>query len=342
MRKGDNPSRDIILPLSESSHRIIIPLYIPNEEDYYADAFQIFNYCLQSIIKTSFSFVKISVVSNGSCNEVNKKLFQLQEEGFIHELIIEKEAIGKINSILKALRTANERLITIADADVLFDNGWEQAVIEVFEAFPKAGSVSPVPVFRTHLRLTCNVWFRNLFSNKLFFRPVKNPEAMTAFAKSLGWRWLDLKYKDVIATIEAKNKTIAVLGCSHFVVTYKKEVFDCIPKENSNFQLGGNSELLYTDLPVIKMGGFRLATYDNFAYHMGNSYEDWIGDKFNGLDRIEKSAITCNHLSILKRSELEYIFTEKILRKLFTIKPFYRFILKYKGLNKEQIKNYTT
>jgi hypothetical protein len=55
-------------------------------------------------------------------------------------LIIEKDLIGKINSILKVLRTAEERLITITDADVLFVNGWEQAVLNVFEAFPKAGS----------------------------------------------------------------------------------------------------------------------------------------------------------------------------------------------------------
>lgn len=340
MREGDNPTRDVILSLNESSHRIIIPLYIPNESDYYSDAFQIFNYCLQSILKTSNSLVKITVVSNGCSGTVNKKLFQLQEEGYIDELIIETEAIGKINSILKAVRTANERLITITDADVLFDNGWEEAVLEVYKAFPKAGSVSPVPVFRTHLRLTCNIWFRNLFSKKLYFRPVKNPKAMTEFAKSIGWRWLDIKYKDVIATLEAKNGTIAVLGCSHFVVTYKREVFNCMPKENTIFQLGGNSELFYTDLPVIKMGGYRLATYDNFAYHMGNKVESWMENKFNNLNLIEKSIINYEHLPKLRKSKLEYFITEKFFRKLFGIKSFYRLVLKYKGLTDEQTKNF--
>lgn len=340
MRKGDNPTRDVLLSLSKSSHRIIIPLYIPNEKDYYSDAFRVFNYCLQSILKTSNSVVKITVVSNGCSITVNKKLLQLQEKGYIDELIIETEAIGKINSVLKAVRTASERLITITDADVLFDNEWERAVLEVFESFPNAGSVSPVPIFRTHLRLTCNIWFRNLLSKKLCFRPVKNPEAMTEFAKSIGWGWLDLKYKDVIATLEAKNKTIAVLGCSHFVVTYKREVFDCMPKENTVFQLGGNSELLYTDLSVIKMGGFRLATYDNFAFHMGNKIENWMENKFNNLNSIEKKMINYEHLPKLKNSKLEYFLTEKLFRKLFGVKSFYRFILKYKGLTDEQTKNF--
>jgi hypothetical protein len=47
---------------------------------------------------------------------------------------------------------------------VLFVNGWEQAVLNVFEAFPKAGSVSPVPVFRTHFQLTSpgfDIYFQN-------------------------------------------------------------------------------------------------------------------------------------------------------------------------------------
>lgn len=340
MRKGKNPSKNIKLQLNESQHRVIIPLYIPNEEGYYRDAFTIFNYCLNSVQKTAFSHLKISVISNGSCNAVNTKLVELQQQGFINELIIEKEPIGKINSILKALRTVQERLITITDADVLFDNGWEKAVVEVFEAFPKAGSVSPVPVFRTHLRLTANIWFRYFFSGKLQFRPVKNPEAMTKFANSIGWPWLDIKYKDVIGTLQANNGTIAVLGCSHFVVTYKREVFDALPKENAKYQLGGDSEFLYTDEPVLKMGGYRLATYDNYAYHMGNAYEEWMGNKYDNLNKITKQSINYECLDKLKSNRLNYFITEKLFKKLFTIKSFYSFVLKRKGLNPNQLMSF--
>ncbi|MGG7033610.1 MAG: glycosyltransferase family A protein [Flavobacterium sp.] len=340
MRRGRNPSKNNLVQANESNHRLIIPLYIPNEEGYYKDAFTIFSHCLNSAQETAFSNLKVSVVSNGSSDGVNSKLLQLQQQGFIDELIIEKEAIGKINSILKVLRTTQERLITITDADVLFDNGWEKAVVEVFEAFPKAGSVSPVPVFRTHLRLTSNIWFRYFFSKKLKFRPVKNPEAMTMFANSIGWPWLDNKYKDVIGTLRARNGTIAVLGCSHFVVTYKREVFDCLPKENSKYQLGGDSEFLYTDEPVLKMGGYRLATYDNYAYHMGNVFEDWMKEKSNTLEIIEKEIISYEYLEKLKPAKFNYFVTEKLFKKLFTIKSFYKFVLKRKGLTKEQIKNY--
>lgn len=340
MRKGKNPSKDVLLMNDECNHRVIIPLHIPSEEGYFVDSFQIFKCCLFSVKKTSVSLLKVTVISNGSCETVNTKLLQLQQESFIDELIIEKEAIGKVNSILKALRTAEERLITITDADVLFINDWEQAVVEIFESFPKAGVVSPVPVFRTHFRLTGNIWFRYLFSKRLYFRPVKNPPALTLFANSIGWPWLDIKYKDVIGTLQAKNGTIAVLGCSHFVATYKREVFEKSPKGNSKYQLGGDSEFLYTDAPVLKMGGYRLATYDNYAYHMGNTVEDWMRDVFKGLKQQTKNDYSATNLPVLKKNFIKFWFLEKVLKKIISFQFIKRSILKRKGLTDEQVKNF--
>ena len=340
MRKGANISKDVLLSPSVSSHRVIIPLYIPNEEAYYKDSYTIFEYCLFSVIKTSITQLKISVVSNNSCDSVNDKLYELQKQGFIDELIIEKEAIGKINSILKALRTAEERLITITDADVLFCNGWEEAVANVFEAFPKAGAVSPVPVFRKHFHLTANIWIRNLFSKNLFFIPVKNTAALTRFAKSIGWPWLDEKWKDVIGTLTSKNGTVAVLGCPHFVATYKREVFQELPKENSRYKLGGDSELLYTDFPVLKSGGYRLSTYDNYAYHLGNQMETWMKEMYNSLIEVTKKENRYSKFTILKRNRLEYLFSEYLFKKILYFKPIKRLLLKSKGLTSNQINNF--
>src|SRR5690606_20935200 len=183
----------------------------------------IFKKALFSVRKTAISSIAVSVVSNGCSQEINDKLYQLYKEGYIDELIIETHCIGKINSLLKVLRTIQEPLVTISDADVLFLNGWEEAVLDVFEAFPKAGAVSPVPVFRKHFELTANIWFKYMFSNKLKFTPVKHPEAMAKFANSIGWPWLDQKYKDVYATLIAKNGTdrkSTRLNSSHVKISY--------------------------------------------------------------------------------------------------------------------------
>ncbi|MDO5981664.1 glycosyltransferase family A protein [Flavivirga spongiicola] len=337
MRIEANPTRDKKIPIEVGYHRVIIPLYVPKEKDYYKDAFRIFKLCLESLIKTTSNNIKISVISNGCCNSVNQKLFNLYEEGLFEELIIEKEGIGKINSVLKALRTCNERLITITDADVLFLNEWEKEVVSVFEHFPKAGAVCPVPIYRKHKELTGNIWMDHLFSNKMKFSKVLNPEAMTLFAKSIGWPWLDEKYKDVILTLDSKKQKKAVVGCSHFVTTYKKEVFDKLPKGNTEFKISGDSEYRYTDLPVLKAGGYRLSTYDNYAYHMGNIYEEWMGEVF---DEIKNEHNTYElDLQSLKNGKYAVI-KHRFFTKLLKSSLIHLMLLKLKGLPKSKFKNF--
>ena len=191
MREGENISRDKLIDKALCNHRVIMPLFIPHSLDYYKDSLSIFEMSLKSVNKTASSSIAISVVSNGSCDDVNKELLKFYEKGLINELIIEKEQIGKLNCILKVLRTSEERFFTITDADVLFLNDWEDEVMMIFEAFPKASAVSPIPVFRTQNHYTSNIIFDYFFSKKIKFSKVKNPDALTKFAKSIGWEWLD-------------------------------------------------------------------------------------------------------------------------------------------------------
>lgn len=340
MRKGENPNRDKVLPKDGCYHKVIIPLYIPQEEGYYRDSFAIFKLCIQSLRKTSTHLLNIAVASNGSDASVNEKLVALQKEGAINELFITPDNIGKINSILRLLSGATERLITICDADVLFLNGWEERVIDVFKAFPKAGSVSPVPLFRKQSTLTANIWRDFLFSKRLRFTRVKNPEAMTLFAKSIGWSRLDDQWKDVILSLHSKEGMEAVVGSGHFVATYKNEVFQQLPKKASGFTIGGDSEIEYTDKPVLKQGGYRLATADNHAYHLGNVLEPWMQELFDNLYDEKKTGLK-SELRVLHPASSLQLFKNKLMFKILATKPLYRWLLKKKGLNTTQINYFT-
>jgi hypothetical protein len=339
MRIGINKSKEELIQTQQVVHRVVFPLYIPHQNDYYKQAFDVFELCLNSLHKTVSTPLKVSVVSNNSCHEVNQKLQQFVAEKKIDQLIIETEAIGKINSIYKVLKTANEPFITISDADVLFCNNWDKEVFNVFESFPKAGAVCPVPVYRTHLQLTSNIWFDYLFSNKLSFQKVKNPIALEKFALSIGKTNLPETHKDIIGTIKAKNNTIAVLGCSHFVATYKREVFEAAPKKESKFVLGGTSELDYLDIPVLMQDGYRLATYDNFAFHMGNTLEEWMNEHYQVLKQEEKVFRNISSRK-LKNNKLIYFLKNKFFKKLFYNKYFYKKMLQFKGVPKSKINNF--
>jgi hypothetical protein len=341
MRKGVNPTKGgRFVVKEECNHRIIIPVHIPHENDYFKDAYKIFLLCLESVLKTASSKIKISIISNKCNAEINERLLKLYNQGNIDELIIEKEGIGKINSILKAIRTVEERLVTITDADVLFLNNWEDEVVNVFKAFPKAGSVCPVPVYRKHLDLTFNIWFDNFFNNRIRFKTVKDRDALEMFAKSIGWSYLPEEYGDTIGTIKGKDHLIAALGCSHFVATYKIEVFKTLPQKNTAYLIDGDSEFVYLDKPVALTDGYRLSTYSNNAYHLGNVFEPWMQTSFDNLKVIEQKIIDYTSLKVLKKAPIKYFIINIFFKRVIKYKPLLRLALKLKGLTKKQILNY--
>tara|TARA_R110002124_G_scaffold287089_1_gene470314 strand:+ start:90949 stop:91983 length:1035 start_codon:yes stop_codon:yes gene_type:complete len=337
MRKGTNTKKDVLLELPNHQHRVIIPLYIPHENDYYKEAFQIFEMCLHSLRKTASSALVISVVCNACDANVVKKTSALYETGAIDELVVVRDTIGKLNAILKVLRTSQERLITITDADVLFLNNWEAEVLKVFQSFPKAGVVSPVPLFGNMKKLTFNIWFDYFFSEKLRFKKVKDPEGMTRFVNSIGWPRLDKRFKDVILTLNSTDGCTAVVGCNHMTATYKREVFESMPKGNSAYQLGGNSEYDYLDVPVVKHDGYRLATHGNYAYHMGNTLEDWMVDTCEGLKDVEKSTPATKQLRILKRRKSAFFLKQKLMGKIFRNVGVQKWFYRKKGLEKAKL-----
>lgn len=341
MRKGKNISKEQVIAYSDCNHRIIIPLHIPKEDGYYKQSYEIFEMTLESLIKTSLFHAKISVISDACCSSVNSKLYELYEHNQIDELILEHDNIGKVNAILKVLRSTTEPFVTITDADVLFLNNWDAHVFEVFKKFPKAAVVSPTPIFRNHMNYTANIWIDHFFSKRIQFKPVKNPVALERFAQSLGWTSLEQRFKDVIVTLQSFDDSLtAVVGATHFVATYKRAYLKNIPGDASNFKLGGSSEGLYLDQPPYIEDGYRLSTYDNYAYHMGNHLEDWLQEEFRSLHTTDsKKNIALNQPQIIGKS-----FVKKVVEKLFlraiSNRNNYNYLLRKKGLPKEKIKTF--
>lgn len=334
MRKGFNPNKEKGIEKSNYIHQIVIPVYIPNNEGYFKDSLKILHICLESLIKTIHRKTFITIVNNGSNKDTIEYLNSLFKLDKIQE-VIHTENIGKINAVSKGIKGHNFDFITVSDADVLFINGWEEQVFKIFKEFPKSGAVCPTPVFRKHNNFTANIWYDYFFSDCLRFTEVVNPEAMTRFANSIGWPWLDHKYKDVMLTLKSNSGLKAMVGCSHFVATYRKEVFKNLPKSNSIFQLGGDSETEYLDKVVIKSDFYRLSTEDNYAYHLGNKLESWHIDEYNKIKKDNKSIIFPN--SKFKGNSYGYFLKSKLFKYLVSSRLILRWFYKLKGLNRNQI-----
>lgn len=280
MRIGNNPQRDKLVHTGEYLHQIIMPLYIPDLNEYYKESFEVFKVSINSLIKTTHSKTYITIVANGCCMEVEKYVTELLYTKQIHELII-TGAIGKVNAILKALAGSLFPLVTITDADVLFLNHWQTHTYEVFNQFPKCGVVSPVPNPSTTFYKNANLFASNLFNKKLYYSNIKNKEALREFAKSIN----NLEHYEryhLNQYLVIKNKEFnAVVGSGHFIATYKTDLFNSNFTRYTQYVLGGNSVNDTIDSKVSNLGLWRLSTEDNYAYHMGNTLNNTYLDLYN-------------------------------------------------------------
>lgn len=262
----------------------------------------------------------------------------LHQQGKIHE-VVHTTAIGKLNAILKGLSGHQFPLVTISDADVLFQNGWQEASYDVFGAFPKAGVVSPSSNPKMLRYYTANIIGSHLFSKKLYFTSVEDVEAMRAFAKSIDNPTL---FKQVHfekhLTLQNSNAA-AIIGAGHFVATYRGVCFDTLSDRYSEFSLGGNSEESLLDNPPVKLDLWRLSTVKSYVFHMGNVKEDWMGEVLLSLHHNEKSCSPLQLKTIKNYKLVTWFKTEAFSRIIFR-KPIWRLFLRYKGLSKQEAAQY--
>ncbi|EAS19990.1 hypothetical protein BBFL7_02390 [Flavobacteria bacterium BBFL7] len=337
MRIGRSNTHDKKYEGNKAQHRVIVPLYIPHEEDYYKDSFKIFKACVLSLRKTTSAGTPISVIANGCSPTIHDKLLGLQNEGLIDELLLETEQLGKVNSLRRVIGASDEPYVTITDGDVMFLKKWDLEVAAIFKNFPRATAVSPVPVFKTFNQFTSNIWLENLWTGKVEFKTPGDPEGLEKFANSIGWSYLNDEQKNTILTI-SNGTSQAIVGCSHFCTTYKREALLFAPQEPSEFLLSGNSEGVYLDIPTIKNDGYRLSCFKNHAYHLGNTWESWMDTELEALESNTLSLVEWPVYKKLSQKKFSYWLKFKFFKKILFRKRFYNYAMnrfKVPGIYKE-------
>jgi hypothetical protein len=336
MRVGFNPHKDKLQSVLEYTHQVIIPVYIPNEEGYFKDSFKIFQLCLESLFTTIHNKTFVTIVNNGSGDFVKEYLNELLDQKRIHE-VIHTENIGKLNAVLKGLAGNVIELVTISDADVLFLPNWQTETAKIFSKIPKAGVVGIVPQFKVYETNCGNVIFDNFFNPHLKFIPVKNPNALIRFYDSLGWdRSYNQDYLKYNLGLEVNTDLTVLIGSGHFVATYKKDMFQEITTY-LGYKLGGDSEG-FLDKAPLKKGYWRLTTYDNYAYHMGNVYEDWMA-----IPPKNELTIAVSSINFTKRKQMNavvYFIKNRLFVKFLSVGWMNTLFLFWKKLPKNLIDQY--
>jgi len=339
MRIGTNPVKENYEVTVENYHRVVIPVYIPDFEGYFKEAFDIFKMCLESLLLTVHEKTRITIYNNDSHSKVKDYIDeQYRKYDFIDQVFHSKVNLGKVNAILAAVKGNLEPLITITDADVLFKSDWQQEVEKLFISFPEAGMISPVPVSKSYGQFTANNWGKFFLSGKISFDDVRDPRGLELFDKSLGNEKpiYDEVHLKKYLTVEAKDGNKACMGCGHFVATMRREVFD----KGSNFpafiKIQGGVENKFIDKPNEKLGFLRLATLGNYAFHMGNSKEDWMSEEYKKISAENKiySSRFINVQDPKEVSKLEKIIGNLLL-KIISNKIGKRTIFRLLGMNQD-------
>lgn len=339
MRIGFNPNKDKLKQQLDYYHQVIVPVHIPNFNGYHKESFDILKLSLNSLFKTIHKKTFVTVVNNDSCVEVTNyldKLFRIKQ---VNELI-HTDKVGKLNAVIKGLVGHKFLLITIVDADVLFLNNWQKATYQIFENFKKAGAVCTTPSSRSLFTYTQNIWFDKLLSKQMLFSEVVDSVALKMFGKSVGDEafYTSTQLNKYLTVFE--NNVSAVVGAGHFMCTYRADIFEKLPKLYSNYALGGDSEAILLDMPVIRKDYWRLSTTGNFTYHLGNVTEDWMFESFKQVKECNEEIPAPKLKPVHSYNILTNFIKNKVFRKIMFRKRFRSFLMRLKGLEFSEIKDY--
>lgn len=295
MRIGSNPNIHKSITMASFSHRVIIPVYIPNAEGYFAEAFSVFKVCMQSLLQTINDDTAISIISNASSVEVNAYIYQLWEEKKIDRAIFNTENVGKMNAIMAETRASFEAFITYSDADVFFDKGWLQQTYQMFQQVPKAGFVSMNPTPKNYIHADSTLlsnWY-TIFFNKKKTKQICSYTDLEHFHKSIGkdQSYTDAMWEGNIYTITEANY---ILGAGHFCCTIKKTpTLQYVPKQKSLIGVSGGSESVYLDIPFDKSGLYRISSPKAYVWHMGNILEkEWATKKLEEIENFKENTFS--------------------------------------------------
>lgn len=282
MRVGINPSKlDPRVP-KIYYHRIIIPVFIPNFNGYFQKILDVYKTCLESARLTQHARSAITVIDNGSCEEVKFWLRELLDQGKIETLITRSSNIGKVDAILGVARSCREDIFTIADSDILFKNGWQEAVENVFLNFPGTGSVAPFPIAR-HMYYYSSAVQRAVVKRKFKFSFEKSDEIQGIKDNYSCYNWSFDEEYDAILPVITNGKFKAVIGSGHQVMTIRREAIFKMPFEPSFIKISSNSENFWIDKPIDDSGFLRLSTPYTWVDHMGNELTKKNSEVFNSL-----------------------------------------------------------
>lgn len=275
MRVGSNPLRRMKVLPPYRRHRIIVPVYIPHQDDYFKDALEIFRMSLASLLATiDPAHTAITIIDNACIPEVEALVLPELAAGRIDRYVQHQVNRGKSDPVVGELKASYEPLLTIADSDVLFLHGWQRQIEQVYVDFPDAVAVSPSPAPNLIHYTVASTWLRTALGLRLRLGQAVSGEDLDQFEASVGKPIFDAECRRHQFLVQGRHGHQALLGAGHFVIAFRRECFHDFRYAPGLEGTGSGDKLV--DVHVDRSGGLRLATPQAWVKHMGNVAEAWM------------------------------------------------------------------
>lgn len=275
MRVGENPLRRRKVLPAYRRHRIIVPVYIPGHDGYFAHALEIFRTSFASLLATvDPEHTAITVIDNASIPEVEALVMAELRSGRIDRYVRHQVNRGKSDPVVGELRASYEPLLTVADCDVLFLHGWQRAIEQVFADFPAAIAVSPSPAPHLAHYTSASTWLQALCTLSWRRGQAVAQADMDQFEASVGKSLFDADCRRSQSLVAGRGGHLAVLGAGHFVITFRRQALAQIDYAPLLEGTGVGDRVV--DTHVDRFGGLRLSTTQAHVKHLGNVPEPWM------------------------------------------------------------------
>ena len=317
MRVGTNPQKILNEKNLLKKHRIIIVFYNPVSNDkFFNQLDNVLDKCLDSVIKTvNFDLTQLTVINNNSSESANAVINKYRD--YIDKYVIYNENKGKVYAVLNEVRSVYEEFVTIADSDILFFDGWEEAVFNVFKNHPRAGTVSPYPSPYTTFYVNKSTFGLNAFKRNIKYGKfvadkdiefyLKGTDLPNLVDRKFFSSWKEKQYI-------SKADVCAVIGAYHVVATYRSLQFkniDTYPE----LKFVNSYEEKFIDCLADNCGMMRLSTIKTYIYHIGNKMDDIANTHVNtGKDKLN-STVFDEILPWVKENKIK-IFLYRTVGKL--------------------------
>jgi len=270
VRVGENPAKSETSERSQALIRFVVPIYIPEESGYFADAVPILERCLDSVARTAGPETRVTLVANACAPSVVERLVARQQAGLVDQVVISAENLGKVDGFLAGVRGSWEPMVVVSDSDVLWRPGWPAALAAVLRTFPACGLVSASP--GPHLvRYATSTLILDAVGRRLLRREaVVDPVELQRFEESVGTPGLFDGQRDRQWLLERAGVQ-ALVGGGHFAFAARRAALATV---TTGQVLGWERDSL--DLPLDRAGWWRMATPHAYALHLGNRLEPWM------------------------------------------------------------------